>query len=83
MMSTQVYRIPQEKISIKVLSERLEEGVRVYAKYDYSIPVGMGKYIPVQMNCKITIEVLIMINEKTISGLILPEIVYNVKKKLC
>ena len=35
-----------------------------------------------QTNLKITGEVLIEISNKTIPGLVLPEIVYNVKKKL-
>ena len=43
---------------------------------------GMGKYIPVQTNCEITGEVLIEISDITIPGLALPEIVYDVKKKL-
>ena len=51
MISTQVWRIPRVKISINALTERLKEAVRVYAKDDCSIPVGMGKYIPVQTNC--------------------------------
>ena len=42
----------------------------------------MGKYILVQTNRGITGEVLIEINNKTVTGLILPEIVYNGKKKL-
>ena len=42
----------------------------------------MGKYIPVQTNGKFTGEVLIEISDKTIPGLVLPEIVYNIKKKL-
>ena len=42
----------------------------------------MGKYIPVQTNCDITGEVLIEISGKTIPGLVLAEIVYNIKKKL-
>ena len=46
------------------------------------IPAGMGKYIPVQTNRGITGDVLIEINDKTVTGLILLEIVYNVKKKL-
>ena len=82
MISTQVWRIPQEKISINMLSERPEEAVRVYAKDNCSIPAGMGKYILVQTNCEITGKDLIKIDDKTISGLVLPEIVYNVKKKL-
>ena len=42
----------------------------------------MGKYIPVQTNRGITGDVLIEISENTVTGLILPEIVYNFKKKL-
>ena len=44
--------------------------------------MGMGKYIPVQTNHEITGEVLIEISDKTIHGLLLPQIVYNIKKKL-
>ena len=54
----------------------------MYAKEDCSIPVGNGKYIPVQMSCEITGEVLIEISDKNIPGLVLPEIIYNIKKKL-
>ena len=57
MISLQVWRIPRERISINTLSERLEEAVRVYAKDNCSNPLGMEKYIPVQMNCEITREV--------------------------
>ena len=53
----------------------------MYAKVDCSIPAGMGKFIPVQTNREITGEVLIKINGKTIPGLVLPKIVYNIKKK--
>ena len=42
----------------------------------------MGKYIPVQTNRGITGDVLIEISDNTMTGLIPPEIVYNVKKKL-
>ena len=42
----------------------------------------MGKYIPVQTNHGVTGDVLIEISDKTVLGLVLPEIVYNVKKKL-
>ena len=35
-----------------------------------------------ETNCEITGEVLIEISDKTIPGLVLPEIVYNIKKKL-
>ena len=54
----------------------------VYAKDNCSVPVGMGKYIPVQTNNEIKGEVLIKISDKTILGLVLPEIFYNIKKKL-
>ena len=54
----------------------------MYAKEDCSIPAGMGKYIPVQTNCEITGEVLIAVDDKTIHRLVLPEVVYNIKKKL-
>ena len=54
----------------------------VYAKDDCLIPEGMAKYIPVQTNREITGEVLIVISDKTILGVVLPKIVYNVKKKL-
>ena len=82
MISMQVWRIPHEKISVNTLSERPEEAVGVYAKDDCLIPWGMGKYIPVQTNLKIKGEVLIEISDKTILRLLLPEIVYNIKKKL-
>ena len=42
----------------------------------------MGKYIPVQTNRGVTGDVLIEISDKTIPRLVLPEIVYNFKKKL-
>ena len=42
----------------------------------------MGKYILVQTNHGVTGDVLIEISNKTESGLVLPEIVYNVKKRL-
>ena len=42
----------------------------------------MGKYIPLQTNRGITGEVLIQTSDKRVTGLILPEIVYNFKKKL-
>ena len=42
----------------------------------------MGKYIPVRTNQGITGDVLIEISNKTVTGLILPKIVYNFKKKL-
>ena len=82
MMTMQVWRIPHERICVNTLIERLEEAVGVYAKDDCSILAGMQKYIPVQTNCEITGEVLIEISDKTIPRLVLPEIVYNIKKKL-
>ena len=42
----------------------------------------MGKFIPVQTNLGVKGEVLIEISDKTEPGLVLPEIIYNVKKKL-
>ena len=69
-------------IRVNILNERPEEATGEYAKEDCSIPTGMGKYIPVQTNREITGEVLIEISDKTIPGLVLPEIVYNMKKKL-
>ena len=42
----------------------------------------MGKYVPVQTNSEIQGDVLVEISDKTMTGLILPEIVYNVKRKL-
>ena len=42
----------------------------------------MGKYIPVQTNYEIQGDVLVKLRNKTVTGLILPEIVYNVKRKL-
>ena len=54
----------------------------MYAQEECSIPAGMGKYIPVQMNRGVTGDVLIEISDKTEPGLVLPEIIYNVKKKL-
>ena len=42
----------------------------------------MGKYIPAQTNLGVTRDSLIEISDKTIPGLLLLEIVHNVKKKL-
>ena len=81
-ISTQAWRIPRDKISINILQDGVEENVRVYAKEQCSIPAGMGKYIPVQTNREIQGDVLVKISDKTVTGLILPEIVYNVKRKL-
>ena len=81
-ISTQAWRIPLDKISINILQDGVEENVGVYAKEQCSIPAGMGKYIPVQTNHEIQGDVLVEINDKTMKGLILPEFVYNIKKKL-
>ena len=51
-------------------------------KEECSILTEMGKYIVVNTNYGITGDILIEINDKTLTGLILPEIVYNDKKKL-
>ena len=53
-ISTQVWKIPHEKININILRERTEEDLGVYAQEEWSIPTGMGKYIPVQTNHGIT-----------------------------
>ena len=82
MILLQVWRIPREKISINTLNKRPEETTGVYAKEDCSIPTGMGKYIPVQINCEITRDILIEISDKTIPGLVLHAIVHNIRKKL-
>ena len=42
----------------------------------------MGKYIPVQTNREIQGDVLVKISNKIMLGLILPEIVFKVKRKL-
>ena len=57
MISSQLWRIPLEKISINILKERTEEAAGVYAKEDCLIPTGMGKYV--QTNGEITGEVII------------------------
>ena len=45
-------------------------------------PRRNGKYIPVQTNRGVTGDFLIEISDKTLPGLVLPETVCNVKKKL-
>ena len=62
------------------MKDEIEENVGKYAKEQCSIPAGMGKYIPVQMNREVQGNV--ETTERTVTGLILPEIVYNVRKKL-
>ena len=79
---TQAWRIPWEKLAINILKDVTEENIGVYAKEHCSIPLGMGKYIPEQTNQDIQGDVLVKINEQTVTGLILPEIVYRVKRKL-
>ena len=81
-ISTQAWRISCEKINIHVLKEKVEENIGVYSKEECSIPAGIGKYIPVQTIRDIKEDVLVKISNKTVTGLILPEIVYNVKKNL-
>ena len=54
----------------------------MYAQEKCFISAGMGKFIPVQTNLGVKGEVLIEISDKTEPGLVLPEIIYNVKKKL-
>ena len=41
-ISTQVCRIPHEKININVLKERMEDDVGVYTQEECSIPHGWG-----------------------------------------
>ena len=81
-ISTQVWRIPHEKISINIVRERPEEAEGVYKQGECPITAGMGKYIHVETIRRVKGDVLIEIGDKTMLGLILPEIVYNVKKKL-
>ena len=68
-ISKKFWRISCERISINSVSERTEEAKGAYATDKCSIPAGMGKYIPVQMNCGATGDVLIKISEKTIPEL--------------
>ena len=56
-ISTQVWRIPCERVSINAVSERPVEAVGIYAQDECSIPAGMGKYIPVQTNPGVTGDV--------------------------
>ena len=60
----------------------MEETIGVYAQDKCSNPAGMDKYIPVQMNHGVTGDFFIEISDKTVPGLVLPEIVHNVKKNL-
>ena len=81
-ISAQTWRIPREKMNINVLQDRIKENVGVYATEKCSIPAGMGRYIPVQTNREIQGDVLIETSDNTVPGLILPDIVYNVKRKI-
>ena len=81
-ISTQAWRIPREKVTINALKDVLAGNVGVYAKEQCSIPAGTGKYIPVQTNQEIYEDVLIEANNKTATGFILSEIIYNARKKL-
>ena len=65
-----------------MLKDGLAENMAMYAKEQCSIPAGTGKYIPVQTNREIHGNVLVEANNRTVTGLILPEIVYNARKKL-
>ena len=69
-------------MAINILKDEVQEKVGVYAKEQCSIPAGMGKYIPVQTNQEIHGDVIVETNDRTVAGLILPEIVYRVKRKL-
>ena len=82
MISNQVWRILIERVTINMVQEMSEEVVKIYAKETCWVPAGMGKYIPMQTGCEIKEEVLIEASDKTIPGLVLPDIVYSVKKKL-
>ena len=42
----------------------------------------MGKYIAVQTNQEIHGDIIVEAEDRTVTGLVLPEIVYSVKKKL-
>ena len=79
---TEKRRIPREKVTINILKDEVKDNVGMYAKEQCSIPAGMGKYIPVQTNQEIQGDVIVETNDRTVTGLILPEIVYRVKRKL-
>ena len=81
-ISAQTWRIPREKMNINVVQDGVDENCGIHAKEKCSIPAWMGKYIPVQMNREIQGNVLVETTERTVTGLILPEIVNNVRKKL-
>ena len=83
-ISTQTWRIPWEKININVLKDGVEENVGVYT-LKKSVPSQRGwenTSIPLQTNREIQGDVLVDRSNKTMTGLILPEIVYHVKRKL-
>ena len=81
-ISAQTWRIPREKMNVNVLQGEIKENIGIYAKEKCSIPAGMGKYVPIQTNKEIQGDVLIETSDNTVPGLILPEIVYNVKRKI-
>ena len=56
--------------------------MEVYAKDTFSILAGHGKVYLVHTSREIIGEVLIITSDKTILGLVLLDIVYNIKKKL-
>ena len=60
------------------VTKEVRRGCGVYPKDACSIPAGMGKYIPVQTSRDIKEEVLIEASNKTIPGLILPDIAYSI-----
>ena len=81
-ISAQTWRIPCEKINVNVLQSESKESIGVYAKENCSKPAGMGKYIPVQTSEEIQGDVLVETSDNTVTELILPEIIYNVKRKI-
>ena len=81
-ISAQTWRIPREKMNVNVLQSKSKESIGVYTKENCSIPAGMGKYIPVQTSKEIQGDVLIKTSDNTVTGLILLEIVYNIKRKI-
>ena len=81
-ISIQVWRIPLEKINIFFFKGVGGRGLRSIRKRGVFDHPGMGKYIHVQTSREIIGDDLVEKMDNTVKGLILPEIVYNVKKKL-
>ena len=77
-ISTKAWRIPREKVTINVLKDGLVENVGAYPKEQCSIPAGTGKYIPVQTSQEIHGNVLVEATNRTVTGLILPEMMAKV-----